>query len=67
MHSEYSNQPLLCEELEEVKLEPSDACDPLDQNNMKWGEVQNLELTLAPRSSCGFFLYSYNGYLDIYF
>eukprot|EP00356_Strombidium_inclinatum_P011908 CAMPEP_0170493034 /NCGR_PEP_ID=MMETSP0208-20121228/13255_1 /TAXON_ID=197538 /ORGANISM="Strombidium inclinatum, Strain S3" /LENGTH=134 /DNA_ID=CAMNT_0010768891 /DNA_START=284 /DNA_END=684 /DNA_ORIENTATION=+ len=34
---------------------------------MAWGETQNVEISLEPRSSCGFYLYSYNSYLDITF
>ena len=59
----FYNNRLLCEEEE---LNDSNACDIFKPENMDYYTVQELSITLEPRSSCGFFLFEYTAYLDIY-
>ena len=44
----------------------SDACDVLAPENMVYYQVRKLTLELEPRSSCGFYLYEYSAFADIY-
>jgi hypothetical protein len=53
---------LLCDEEE---LQHSSACDVFSTKEMQYYQVQDVTLTLEPRSSCGFFLYEYTAFLDI--
>ncbi len=56
---------MLCEELEDQQISESRACDMFLPENMKYYEVQNVQLTLEPRSACGFYLYQYAAHLNI--
>ena len=60
----FFSNPLLCDE---VSLDESALCDAIfGPENMQYYTHLQSSITLAPRSSCGFFLYEYSAYLDIY-
>jgi len=47
-------------------LTDSTSCDDLfSSENMKFNKPWRGEISLKPRSSCGFFLYQYSAFLDI--
>ena len=60
----FFSNPLLCAE---VSLSESDQCDAIfGQGNMQYYTHLQRTITLPPRSACGFILYEYSAYLDIY-
>lgn len=60
----FFSNPLLCDE---VSLEDAAVCDAVfGADNMQYYTHLQATITLPPRSSCGFFLYEYSAYLDIY-
>ena len=67
---EFLKNPMLCEEEVELVLRESPACNiykphASGQEYTYW-KPEAHTLTLEPRTACGFFLYEYKAYLDIY-